>query len=272
LSAFFTWARKHGHYPGAHPVRDVPRFAERRREYTMTLADFARVADALRRAEADGLPPRDRRATGRTTRAQRTAADPYAVAALRVLVQTGMRLGEVLALRWSDVDARDRTAPVLRLPDSKTGAKDVPIRADVLAVLEALPRDANNPHVFPARRQSAKRSTPAPLDARTVRDVWERVRVAAELPLDRHGRPPRVHDLRHAFVGLGLARGHGLDQLGQAVGHRSAATTRRYAALAATHERRLLEDVSGAIASAMAPADAPRAAVVPIARKRRRAN
>lgn len=272
LSAFFSWARRHGHYAGPNPVRDVQRFAERRREYVLTLADYTRLADALRRAETEGLPPRDRKANGRRSMAALTLADPYAAAALRVIAQTGMRLGEVLALRWAHVDARDPERPVLRLPDSKTGAKDVPIRADLLGILAALPKDANNAHVFPARRRSAKHAGPAPLNARTVRDLWERVRVAAALPPDRYGQPPRVHDLRHALAGVGLDRGHGLDQLGKALGHASPRTTARYAAIAENRRRDLLEDVSGAIAAAMGdPAPVAPAVVVPIKKARKKA-
>jgi integrase len=46
--------------------------------------------------------------------------NPYAVAAIELLLLTGCRLGEVLNLRWSDVDIERR---FLLLPDSKTGAK-----------------------------------------------------------------------------------------------------------------------------------------------------
>ena len=47
---------------------------------------------------------------------------PHAISAIRLLVLTGCRLNEIMKLRWEDVDM---PAGMLRLPDSKTGAKVV---------------------------------------------------------------------------------------------------------------------------------------------------
>ena len=49
---------------------------------------------------------------------------PIAVAATRFLALTGWRRGEMLALRWSEVDLVTRTA---RLEDTKTGASLRPL-------------------------------------------------------------------------------------------------------------------------------------------------
>ena len=51
--------------------------------------------------------------------------------------RTGARLSEILPLKWEHLD---RDAGVLRLPDSKTGAKILTLNAPALAVLAALPR------------------------------------------------------------------------------------------------------------------------------------
>jgi integrase len=47
---------------------------------------------------------------------------PSAIAAVRLLILTGCRLGEIMTLKWEHVDP---DAGALRLPDSKTGAKVV---------------------------------------------------------------------------------------------------------------------------------------------------
>jgi integrase len=47
---------------------------------------------------------------------------PSAILAVRLLIMTGCRLNEIMTLKWAYVDLADR---VLRLPDSKTGAKIV---------------------------------------------------------------------------------------------------------------------------------------------------
>ena len=68
---------------------------------------------------------------------------PYAVAAVKLLVFTGARLGEVLGLKWEWIDFERGEA---RLPDSKTGAKTLHLPPPALAVLAALPRlDAATP-------------------------------------------------------------------------------------------------------------------------------
>ena len=47
-----------------------------------------------------------------------------AVAAVRLLLLTGCRRNEILTLRWDDVD---RTAGELRLRETKTGPRRVPL-------------------------------------------------------------------------------------------------------------------------------------------------
>ena len=61
-----------------------------------------------------------------------TAQAAYAVAAVKLLVFTGARLGEVLALRWEWIDFERGEA---RLPDSKTGAKTLHLPPPALAYL-----------------------------------------------------------------------------------------------------------------------------------------
>jgi integrase len=64
-----------------------------------------------------------------------------------------MRRGELLSLRWSDVDLRRRTA---YLPSTKNGeARTVPLSTRAVAVLEALPESLDG-RVFPTRRRYQK--------------------------------------------------------------------------------------------------------------------
>jgi hypothetical protein len=57
LSAFFTYAERHGHRPdGANPCRHVAPYAESKRERYLTDAEFAALGVALATAERTGLP------------------------------------------------------------------------------------------------------------------------------------------------------------------------------------------------------------------------
>ena len=73
-------------------------------------------------------------------RAQSGAESPFVIAAIRLLILTGARLGEVLSLRWEYVDL-DRA--VLNLPDSKTGPKTVYLSDPARAGLDGVPRTAD---------------------------------------------------------------------------------------------------------------------------------
>jgi integrase len=66
--------------------------------------------------------------------------DPFAVAAIRLLILTGARLREILHARWEHVDFE---RGVIFLPDSKTGKKPIYLSAASLAVLAALPLEGN---------------------------------------------------------------------------------------------------------------------------------
>jgi len=76
------------------------------------------------------------------------AVPPVAAAAIRLLMLTGCRKGEVLALRWADVDL---DAGELRLPDAKSGPRAVQLPPPAVRLLEDLPRRAGSPWVFPGR-------------------------------------------------------------------------------------------------------------------------
>ena len=75
--------------------------------------------------------------------------NPYPAAAIKLLLLTGARRGEILGLQWQHVDFERQC---LRLPDSKTGAKIIYLNAPALEVLAGLPRVSTNPFVIPGKR------------------------------------------------------------------------------------------------------------------------
>ena len=126
--------------PGApNPCRSVERFRERRHERFLSEEEFRRLGRVLE-AAAGGAG----------------GASPAAVAAIRLLVLTGCRRSEILGLRWEHVDLG---AGELRLPDSKTGARLVPLSPAAAAVIADLPRTPGNPWVIPGRNPGAPSGT-----------------------------------------------------------------------------------------------------------------
>ena len=114
----------------------------------------------------------------------------HPAAAIRLLMLTGCRRNEIMELQWKDVDLG---AGELRLRDSKSGARLVPLSPAAGRVLEELPRVAGNPWVIPGTKRSRHLAD--------LNHYWERVRQEAELP------EVRLHDLRHSFASRALALG-----------------------------------------------------------------
>lgn len=215
---------------GVNPVRGLERFREHKRERFLSADELERLGAALTAAERGELTrPRDDGTTEPLT------FSPFALAALRLLALTGARRGEVLGLEWAHVAL---ARGVLRLPDSKTGAKTVYLPAAARAVLAALPRVEGTPYVFAGRRAGAALVN--------LKAPWAAIRTAAGLP------DVRLHDLRHSFAAAGAGAGFGLPVIGKALGHKAAATTARYAHVAPDPVREAVEAVGGRIAAALA--------------------
>jgi integrase len=237
VSSMMTWAEKVGERPeGTNPCKHVERFPEKARERFLTPPELARLGEALRHAEAgwnaesraawvrsckeqaevQGIANPERASWIKGRQPQRESAEDWrAIAGLRLLIFTGARLTEVLTLRWEWINF---STGVARLPDSKTGAKNLYLPAGALEVLAKLPRFAGRPCVLPGDGDA-----PSFIG---IQKPWQRVRALAGLP------GVRIHDLRHAFASTAVAAGDSLFIVGKLLGHRQAATTERYSHLA----------------------------------------
>ncbi len=115
---------------------------------------------------------------------------------------TGCRLSKIQKLRWEHVDL---DAGELRLPDTKTGGRAVPLAPSAARLLEGLPRDEDNPWVIAGRKPGSHLTD--------LQHPWRRIRARAELA------DVRIHDLRHSFASRALALGEGLPVIGNAWSH-----------------------------------------------------
>ena len=68
---------------------------------------------------------------------------PFIVAAFRLLLLTGCRLSEIQTLQWAFL-----TDAGMELPDTKTGARRIPLPHAARAVLDSLPSTPGNPYVI----------------------------------------------------------------------------------------------------------------------------
>jgi integrase len=198
LSKMFNLAEVWGWRPeNSNPVRHIEKYKEPRRERYLSAEEFARLGDALAAATAEGTE------------------SPFAIAAIRVLILTGARLGEILQLRWAHVDIEQSA---LRLPDSKTGRKTIWLNPPALEVMASLPRIDDNPFVFVGQRERSHLVN--------MQKVWKRICCRAGIA------NARIHDLRHSYASVAVASGVGLYLTGKILGHLRNTTTERYAHLA----------------------------------------
>jgi len=217
----FALAETWGMRPqNSNPCRGIDRYRERSRERLATAEELARLGDALASFKGYWAGP----------------------AAIRLLLLTGMRKSEVLSLKWEEISTEHGW---IRLPDSKTGAKTVPIGAPALRLLAELPRVNGNPYVLPAARPRHAIDAGKPQHFVQVQTSWEAVTKAAGI------EGLRLHDLRHAFASIGAIGGDSLFILGKLLGHADSATTQRYAHLAVDPLRAVADRISGQVAAAM---------------------
>jgi len=240
VSAIWAWAaRRDIVSAGDNPAHGLERNPEKRRERFLTPEEFGRLGDVLKIAETAGLPwdidtrkPLSKHVPKPDSR--RTVADPYAVAAIRLLLLTGARLREILTAQWSWLDL---SRGVIFLPTSKTGAKPLYLSAAAQAVLAEIPRVEGNPYIIVGAKPGAPRVD--------LKKPWAAIRREAGL------NGLRVHDLRHSFASVGAGTSLGLPIIGKLLGHSQPATTARYTHLDADPMRRAAESIGATIAAAM---------------------
>lgn len=146
-------------------------------------------------------------------------------AALTFELLTGMRFGEVRKLTWDAVNIQGGS---VHLRDPK-GGKDqfLPLNPAAVDLLNQLPRDPENPHVFQGVKD-AKRKRSGQIGISTAARRGREFANAAGLPKDFRAN----HGLRHSFASALASSGEvDLYTLQKLMTHRSPAMTQRYAHL-----------------------------------------
>jgi integrase len=149
--------------------------------------------------------------------AEHALVQPAAVDAIRLLLLTGARPGEICGLRWGEVE-KDRIV----LTQAKRGPRSIPLGRAAIAVLDARrKRRTASPFVFPHRSDP---NSSMPLPTKTTWNIFKR---EAKLPAS-----VRLHDLRHNFASHALLAGESLLVASALLGHRRPTMTARYAHIA----------------------------------------
>lgn len=227
LSRMFSLAIRWG-WRTNNPVRGVERNQEHKRHRYLSGTELTLLSKAL--AELH---------------------DQQAANAVRLLLLTGARRGELLAARWTDIDidagvwskpaATTKQAVLHRVPlSAAAGRLLAEMRAEASADAEWL---------FPAGGGGHRGHLNA---------AWDALRKAAGIP------DARLHDLRHTYASVLASAGLSLPVIGALLGHSTSTTTHRYAHLLDDPLRAATERASAIITGATP------AAIVPIMKGRSR--
>lgn len=139
------------------------------------------------------------------------AADNHLEPILIIALNTGMRKGEILSLKWENIKLSKRC---IHLEDSKAGkSRDVPMNGLVIEALSAIPQ--NSEYVFFNSRTGGP-----------IQDVKTAFKTACE---NAEIKGLRFHDLRHTAATRMVETGTNLVTVSKILGHSSILMTMRYA-------------------------------------------
>jgi integrase len=142
-----------------------------------------------------------------------------------IAATTGLRIGELGALRWSDVNLDEGYLTVSRAisagQETSTKSRRARVVPLALQALEELKRLGERPHFLARSDYVFCRPDGKPLDRSAVRTRFVRAQKAAGL------RVRRFHDLRHTFGSLAIRR-FDLVAVKEMMGHSKLTTTERY--------------------------------------------
>jgi integrase len=202
-----------------NPASGVHRNHEEKRTRYLSSSEILRLSDAL------------------SAHPERTSAN-----AIRLMMLTGARRGEVLGARW---DMFDLDAGVWVKPSSHTKQREqhrVPLSALATQLLREIRASAASPYVFPGANGESltdvkrtwlavccKAGLAEQIEKRT-RD-GKRVKTADGHAVMTWRASARIHDLRHTYASILASEGLSLPIIGALLGHTQPQTTARYAHL-----------------------------------------
>ena len=176
----------------SNPCRHIERYKEEGRQIYLSMEQIEKIGHVIKQMEQ--------------------TESIFVLSAIKLLLFTGRRTGEILTLKWDYIDFENSK---MNLPDTKTGAKSFFFSPTVKQILLNLPNKEG--FVFKSVLKD-KRVT-------TVRHIWKKICKLAKI------ENVRVHDLRHTYASLAVQNGYSLPIISKMLGHADIKTTQRYSHL-----------------------------------------
>jgi integrase len=175
-------------------------------------------------------------------RALQEHSEPVSANAIKLLMLTGARRGEVLGATWAmfDLDNGIWIKPSAHTKQRKLHR--VPLSGHAIRLLQEIKETAEGPYVFPGvdgkPLTDIKRTWISVCKKAGLVERVEKKSRAGKVMRDHNGMPVmveepnvRLHDLRHSFASILVSGGASLPLIGQMLGHTQVQTTQRYAHL-----------------------------------------
>ena len=185
LKHMFTIAAKFGKFDGKNPVKEIKFFQER--QYIMKILDKEEIKRLI------------------------NVSTGYLRAMIIIALNTAMRKGEILNLRWNDIDFNEHYIYIKESKSNKT--RKIPMNGVVAATLKDIKRQGE--FVFMSPKTETR-------FIGTFRSFKTACRKAGVHDL-------RFHDLRHTAATLMVMGGTDLVTVKEILGHSSIEMTMRYA-------------------------------------------
>ena len=198
LSKMFNLAEKWGLRPNnSNPVQNIDKYPEKPRERFLSEEEVERLFHVLQEEEKFGIE------------------SIHAIYLFRLLLLTGARVSEIRDAKWEWVNFEKKH---IRLPDSKTGRRNIQLSPLALETLSNIPHIEGNPYII------CGKSAGKPLV--NARKPWLRIRKKAEID------DVTLHDLRHSYAAASVRAEIPMYYIQKLLGHKQLRTTERYAHLA----------------------------------------
>ncbi len=188
----------------SNPVRGVRKPPDKKQKRFLSLEEISRLGTAMRSVHENPTAG----FSGKNTRIE----NPVALAAIKLLLLSGMRREEVLALPKSWVDGQNHC---IRLEDSKGGHSVRPIGGAAVELVEYQRIMVDGPWLFPSERSRGKHFVGLPR-------VLKRLCAKAELT------GVTIHVLRHSFASAAELLGFSQLTIAGLLGHSMRGDTARY--------------------------------------------
>ena len=161
----------------------------------------------------------------------RSSESVFLFTIVTLALSTGMRKGEILGMKWENVDLNKKRITLVETKNGET--RVVPLVGKAYELIRDLYlniKPLSNDRVFP--------STNTPTQFRSIRTAWETALKKCEI------ENFRFHDLRHSTASYLAMSGASLLEIADILGHKTLQMVKRYSHLSEDHKATVLEKMN----------------------------